>query len=98
MQVAKLVSGLFDNYYLLRNNNMATSLKGSVAVVVVLSHVTVERRHLWQKMLREVTANGGKLRSFVLCSVKRSMNEKETLLQQSAIFATSAVAAGAYRG
>jgi len=42
-----------------------------------------------------VTANSGKLRSFVLCSVKRNMNEKEALLRQrSAIFATAVVAAG----
>jgi len=27
--------------------------KGSVTVVGVLPHVTVERRHLWQKMLRD---------------------------------------------
>jgi len=43
-----------------------------------------------------VTANSAKLRSFVLRSVKRSMNEKEALLRQgSAIFATAFVAAGA---
>jgi len=43
-----------------------------------------------------VTVNIGKLRGFVLCSVKRSMNEKEALLRQrSAIFATAAVAARA---
>jgi len=43
-----------------------------------------------------VTANSDKLRSFVLCSVKTSMNEKEALLRKrSAIFATAAVAAGA---
>jgi len=50
------------------------------------------------KCCETVTANSGKLRSFVglLRSVKRSMNEKEALLrQQSAIFATAAVAAGA---
>jgi len=34
-----------------------------------------------------VTGNNGKLRSFVLCSVRRSMNEKELLRQRSAIFA-----------
>jgi len=49
MQVAKLVSGLFDRYSLLRNNNMATNFQrfnyGS------RRFVTVERRHLWQKML-----------------------------------------------
>jgi len=27
MQIAKLVSGLFDRYSLLRNNNMATNLR-----------------------------------------------------------------------
>jgi len=57
--------------------------------------VAVERSHLWQKMLRDSNCNSGKLRSFVLCSVKRSMNEKEALLRQrSAIFATATVAAG----
>ena len=41
-----------------------------------------------RKCCETVTANSGKLRSFVLCSVKRSMNEKEALLhQRSAIFA-----------
>jgi len=41
-----------------------------------------------------VTANSGKLRSFVLCGVKRSIHEKEALLRQrSAIFATAAVGA-----
>jgi len=29
------------------------TFKGSVTVVGVLPHVTVERRHLWQKMLRD---------------------------------------------
>jgi len=53
MQVAKLVSGLFDRYSLLRNSDMATNIKGSVTVVRVLPHVTVEGRHLWQKMLRD---------------------------------------------
>jgi len=43
-----------------------------------------------------VTANSAKLRSFVLCSVKRSKNENDALLRQlSAIFATAAAAAGA---
>jgi len=52
-----------------------------------------------RKCCETVTANSGKLRSFVLCSVKRSMNEKEALLRQrSAIFVTAAVAEGAYRG
>jgi len=50
MQVAKLVSGLFDHYSLLRNNKKGTNLKGPVTVVGVLPHVTVERRHLQQKM------------------------------------------------
>jgi len=52
MQVAKLVSGLFNRYSLLHNNNMATNLQTSVTIVGILPHVTVERRHLWQKMLR----------------------------------------------
>jgi len=43
-----------------------------------------------------VTAVSGELCSFVLCSVKRSMNEKEALLRKrSAIFGTAAAAAGA---
>jgi len=43
-----------------------------------------------------MTANSGKLRSFVSWSVKRSMNEKEALLRQrSAIFATAVAAPGA---
>ena len=47
-----------------------------------------------RKCCETVTANNGKLRSFVLCNVKRSVNEKEELLcQQSAIFATAVVAA-----
>jgi len=42
-----------------------------------------------------VTANSGKLRSFVLCRVNKNMNENEALLRQrSAIFATAAAAAG----
>jgi len=47
-----------------------------------------------RKCCETVTANSGKLRNFVLCSVKRSMNEKELLRQRSAVFATAAVAAG----
>jgi len=35
-----------------------------------------------RKCCETVTANSGKLRSFVLYSVKRSMNEKETLLRK----------------
>jgi len=53
MQVAKLVSGLFDRYSLLRNNNMATNLQRFSCGRRRLSHVTVERRHLWQKTLRD---------------------------------------------
>jgi len=49
-----------------------------------------------RKCCETVTANSVKLRSFVLCRVKRSMNGKEALLRQrSAIFATAAVVAGA---
>jgi len=48
-----------------------------------------------RKCCETVTANSGKLRSFVLCSVKRSMNEKEAFLRQRrAIFATATAAAG----
>jgi len=48
-----------------------------------------------RKCCETVTANSGKLRSFVLCRVNKNMNENEALLRQrSAIFATAAAAAG----
>jgi len=53
MQVAKLVRGLWDRYSLLRNNNMATNLQRFSYGRRRLPHVTVERSHLWQKMLRD---------------------------------------------
>jgi len=53
MQVAKLVSGLFDRYSLVRNNNMATWLQRFSQGRRRFAHVTVERKHLWQKMLRD---------------------------------------------
>jgi len=44
-----------------------------------------------------VTADSGKLRNFVLRSVKRTMNDKKVLLRQrSAIFAIAAVAGGIF--
>jgi len=45
---AKLASGLFYCWSLSCNNNMATNFKCSLQVTVlgILSHVTLERRHL----------------------------------------------------
>jgi len=47
-QVAKLASGLFYSWSLLRSNKTATNLQYSLQVTIlgVLSHVTAERRHL----------------------------------------------------
>jgi len=48
--VCEIAIGLLCCSSLLRNSNMATNLLITlqITVVVLLLHVTVERRHLWQ--------------------------------------------------
>jgi len=53
MQVAKLVSGCSIVTLYFVTITWQQIFKGSVTVVGVLPHVTVERRRLWQKMLPE---------------------------------------------
>ena len=73
-QVAKLVSGLYCRWSLLRNNNMATNLQRFTSNYGrkegVLPHVAVEHRHLGGHCSEAVTGDSGRARSFILCEEK----------------------------
>jgi len=91
MQVAKLVSGLFDRYSLLRNNNVETNLQ----------RFSYGRRRFaacgcWTQLsLAENAARQWLLIVVSFVVLYYAVRTEALLRQRSAIFATASVAAGA---